>query len=170
MSKKTLLLNNSYEVLSFIPLRKMIKLLYKDKVEVISTWEDFINWGSDKVKYPSILRLKNHIKRTFYNPRFSRKALIERDKSICQYCNKKLVASQITVDHILPRSHGGRSSFHNCVISCHPCNSKKANHTPDQVGMILLKKPTSPSFATYYIADFKEHWHTDWDIFLAQIR
>ena len=72
MSKKTLLLNASYEVLSFIPERKVFKLLFKDKVEVISAWDDIITWGSGKVKHPSILRLKTHVKRNYFNSNFSR--------------------------------------------------------------------------------------------------
>lgn len=168
MSKKTLLLNASYEVLSFIPERKVFKLLFKDKVEVISAWEDYIIWGSGKVKHPSILRLKNHVKRNYFNSNFSRKALVKRDRSSCQYCGKKLTASQITIDHVLPRAQGGITSFTNCVVSCQICNNKKADKTPEQANMLLLKRPTHPSFSAHaYVADPQEHWHDDWDNFLG---
>lgn len=170
MSKKTLLLNASYEVLSFIPEKKVFKFLVKDKVEVVSTWEEFITWGSGKLKHPSILRLKNHVRRNFFNANFSRKALIKRDKGICQYCSKKLIASQITIDHVLPRAQGGGTSFTNCVICCQTCNAKKADRTPEQAAMVLLKKPTHPSFtACYYVSDPQDHWHHDWDDFLAGV-
>lgn len=168
MSKKTLLLNASYEVLSFIPERKVFKLLFKDKVEVISAWDDYIVWGTGRIKHPSILRLKTHVKRNYFNSNFSRKALVKRDRSVCQYCAKKLTASQITIDHVTPRAQGGITSFTNCVVCCHTCNNKKADKTPEQANMILMKKPTHPSFsAHHYVADPQEHWHTDWDDFLS---
>ena len=169
MFRKTLLLNYTYEVLSFIPERKVFKLLFKDKVEVISTWDNYIKWVSGNIQYPSILKLKNHVKRNYaaLQP-FTRKALIKRDKSTCQYCFKKLNPSQITIDHVLPRSQGGGTSFINCVISCHSCNNKKDNMTPEQAGMILHKKPAHPSFSsTYWMPESEEHWHPDWDNFIT---
>jgi len=172
MSKKTLLLSASYEVISFIPERKAFKLFFndKDKVEVISSWDDEITWSSGKVKHPSILRLKNYVRRNYYNSNFSRKALVKRDKSTCQFCAKKLVASQITIDHVLPRAQGGVTSFTNCVVSCQICNNKKADRTPEQAKMTLLKKPTHPSFSSnIYVADPQEYWHNDWDDFLGNV-
>jgi len=167
MSKKTLLLNASYEVLAFIPERKAFNLLWKKKVDVISNWDDIINWGQEKIYHPSILILKNYVKRNYFNANFSRKALIKRDKSRCQYCNEKLTASQITIDHVLPKAQGGITSFTNCVVCCKQCNNKKANRTPEQAGMVLLKKPTHPSFAAYNDADPNEYWHNDWNDFLG---
>jgi len=167
MSKKALLLNATYEVLSFIPEKKVLKLIFKEKAEIISTWGDYIVWGSGKIKFPSILKLKNYVKINHINTNFSRKMLIKRDKNICQYCNKKLFGAQITVDHVLPKSQGGTTSFTNCVISCQNCNSKKANNTPEQANMVLLKKPTHPSYSsTYFIHDYQDQWHSDWDSFI----
>jgi 5-methylcytosine-specific restriction endonuclease McrA len=169
MSRKTLLLNASYEVLSFIPERKALKLLFKDKVEVVSSWSNIeIRWDTGKIKHPSILRLKNHVRRNYYNSNFSRKALVKRDKNTCQYCGLKLSASQITIDHVLPRAQGGITSFTNCVVCCQQCNNIKADRTPEQANMVLLKKPTHPSFsAAHYVADPQEYWHVDWDDFLG---
>ena len=168
MSRKTLLLNASYEVLSFIPERKLFKLLIKEKVEVESSWNIDVNWINGKIKHPSVVRLKNHVKRNYFNSNFSRKALVKRDKSTCQYCGKKLTASQITIDHVLPRAQGGITSFTNCVVCCQICNNKKADKTPDQAKMVLLKRPTHPSFsAQHYVADPQENWHPDWDDFLG---
>lgn len=167
-SKKALLLNSSFEVLSFISERKMFKLLFKDKVEVISTWDEVVMWGSGRIKQPSILRLKNHVRRNYFNSNFSRKALVKRDRNTCQYCSRKLTASLITIDHVLPRAQGGTTSFVNCVVCCQTCNNKKADRTPEQAGMRLLKKPTHPSFSpNHYVADPQEHWHSDWDDYLS---
>jgi len=170
MSKKTLLLNASYEVLNFIPERKVFKLLCKDKVEVVSTWDDVILFGqNNKIKHPSILKLKKLVRRNYFNSNFSRKALIKRDKFSCQYCNIKLTASEITIDHVLPKSQGGKTSFLNCVVCCHDCNNKKADRTPEEAKMVLLKKPTHPSFNEHYnVADPQKYWHDDWSMFLSE--
>jgi 5-methylcytosine-specific restriction endonuclease McrA len=167
-SNKALLLNSSFEVLNFISEHKMFKLLWKGKVEVVSEWDDVIIWGRQKIRQPAIVRLKKHVRRNYFNSNFSRKALVKRDKNCCQYCGKKLTASQITIDHILPRAQGGITSFTNCVVCCQLCNSKKADKTPEQASMILLRKPTHPSFtAHYYVADPQEHWFSGWDDFLT---
>jgi hypothetical protein len=165
--KKTLLLGATYEVLNFIDFRKTIKHLVNEKVEIISYWEDYISFGNGLIKHPSIVKLKKPIKRHYYVNNFSRKALVKRDRSVCQYCNKKLSANQITIDHVVPRSQGGVTSFINCVVACQLCNSKKDNRTPDQAGMRLLRRPTLPSFQLRrnYI-DNIDYWHQDWDNFL----
>jgi len=143
MAKKTLLLNASYEILSFIAERKALKLIVKNKVEIISTWDDVINFGYGSMKLPAILRLKNHVRRNYYNSNFSKRALIKRDRSMCQYCAKTLSSSQITIDHVTPRSQGGVTSYVNCVVCCYGCNNKKANRTPDQAMMVLMKTPNN---------------------------
>lgn len=164
MSKKTLLLDSSYQVLSFISERRLFKLLFKEKVEIESSWNDEISWINGKIKYPSIVRLKKYIKRTYFNSNFSRRSIIKRDESKCQYCDKKLSASQITIDHILPKARGGITSFVNCVVSCHSCNNKKADRTPEQADMTLLKRPMHPSFLIqHYVPESQEYWHADWD-------
>jgi 5-methylcytosine-specific restriction endonuclease McrA len=167
-SKKTLLLDSSYQVVSFIPERKLFKLLIKDKIEIESCWNDEVNWINGKIKHPSVVRLKNHVKRNYFNSNFSRKALVKRDRSTCQYCGKKLTASQITIDHVLPRAQGGITSFTNCVVCCQICNNKKADKTPEQAKMTLLKRPTHPSFSAHnYVADPQDNWHPSWDDFLS---
>lgn len=168
--KKTLLLSASFEVLSFIDIKKAIKLIVKDKAEIINHWEDeTIIWSSGSLEHPAILKLKTPFRRNFYNAAFSRKALIKRDESKCQYCGIKLTPSQITIDHIKPRVQGGGNSFTNCVVSCQACNSKKGEKTLEQAEMQLLKRPTHPSFIGRYggIEEPKElHWHETWDQFL----
>jgi 5-methylcytosine-specific restriction endonuclease McrA len=166
MSKKTLLLSATYEVLSFISERKVFKHLIKDKVEILSSWDEIIYWGSGSMKYPAILRLKHHVKRNYFNSNFSRQAAIKRDRSCCQYCGQKLPAAQITIDHVLPRAQGGGTTFTNCVVACQTCNNKKGDRTPLQAGMVLLKKPTHPSFSNHQSLDSRELWHEDWDGFL----
>ena len=94
--------------------------------------------------------------------------VFHRDNFTCQYCGRKLTASQITIDHVLPRAQKGITSFTNCVVCCQICNNKKADRTPEQAAMVLLKRPAHPSFsAHHYVADPQEHWHPSWDDFLG---
>jgi 5-methylcytosine-specific restriction endonuclease McrA len=167
MRKKTLLLTTTYEVLSFVSWQKVFKYLAKDKVEIISSWDDIISWGSGSIQYPAILRLKYHTRRNYFNSDFSRPAIIKRDRGYCQYCGRKLSAPQITIDHVIPKDHGGGNSFANCVVSCQECNNKKGNRTPEQAGMVLIRKPTHPSFSNHQSLDSRELWHPEWDYYLV---
>ena len=166
MAKKILLLNNSYEVLNFITERRAIRLIFNDKCEIISEWEDEITWFSGSMKLPSILKLKNNVRRNYYSTVFSRPAVLKRDNKTCQYCNTKLRDSQITIDHIIPKSQGGSNSFINCVVSCHACNNMKANRTPEQANMTLLKRPVHPSYSNFKIDEPQEFWHSDWNDYI----
>ena len=132
---KTLLLNANYEVLEVISERKAFKHIFKEKVDVLVNYDDYVLYGQNKIYYPSVLRLKNQIKRNFFKKvNFSRSAILKRDMYTCQYCLDQLVPSQITIDHILPKSMGGLKTYTNCVVCCKPCNSKKSN---------LLKIPSA---------------------------
>lgn len=167
MHKKTLLLNYSYEVISFIPERRALKLLMKGKCEVISFWNEVIKWGSGQINHPSILRLKKLVRRNFFSSNFSRRAVIKRDCCQCQYCGLKLTGSQITIDHVIPRAQGGANSFLNCVVACKICNNRKDSRTPEQAGMSLIKKPMHPSFSEHFsLSDQQDHYHEDWQYYL----
>ena len=167
-NKRALLLSPYYEVINFVSFKKTIKLIINDKVEIISNWNDIINWDTGSMKYPSILRLKKSFSRNYLNSNFNRGALIKRDDSSCQYCNCKLARSQVTIDHIIPKAQGGTTTFTNCVVACHNCNNYKGNQTPEQAHMKLIKKPTHPSFLTgCYDINYPNEWFDEWDNFIV---
>lgn len=93
---------------------------------------------------PSIIRLKNYISVPFKNIILSRKNILKRDGHRCAYCGKKV--SELTLDHILPRSRGGEDTWDNLVACCLRCNNKKGNRTPAESGMKLLVKPYTPDY------------------------
>ena len=78
---------------------------------------------------------------------FSRSNLFKRDRFMCQYCGARPRTSEMTIDHILPRSRGGTSSWENCVLACFHCNRKKKNRTPDEAHMRMRKPAVKPSWA-----------------------
>ena len=164
--KKTLLLNSTYEVLCFIAERKVFKFLSKDKVEVISSWDDDVRFGSTNIKHPSIVRLKSFVKIRFIKSNFSRRAVIKRDQYCCRYCGEKLTSTNLTIDHILPKSRGGVTSYTNCVVCCQLCNGKKSNRTPEEAGMVLLGSHDSSVPNMSYLMSYGDYWHDDWEKFI----
>lgn len=168
MTKTTLLLNSDYNILHFITYKKALKLFVKEKVDVLSDWEDVdICYGDRKIKLPATLRMKYYINKRYKQLVFSKKAVLKRDHYVCQYCLNHIKSGQATVDHLIPKSYGGQSIFTNCVASCYNCNNKKGNRTPEQAGMELMILPTAPIGYVYYVSE-QERWHDDWGAFLSK--
>jgi 5-methylcytosine-specific restriction endonuclease McrA len=123
--------------------------MVKGKVEVVKLATRVISNAERTVRLilPAILRLIKFI-RYIYQAKvpLNKRNILIRDNFECQYCGKKLVAGVgATVDHIVPRSLGGKTSFENCVSSCLPCNNKKDNRLPSKCGMFPKKRPTAPT-------------------------
>jgi len=166
MSKKTLLLNSSYEVLSFIVERKAIKLLLKGKVELLSVWNGRkIYSNSGVMEHPATLKMKYHVTLRPTKLTFSRKLVLRRDEYTCCYCYLKFKHNDLTIDHVIPKSAGGSNSFTNCVTACFFCNRRKRNRTPEQAGMILRKQPVIPNKYLCYFPE-NEEYHEDWVFFV----
>jgi 5-methylcytosine-specific restriction endonuclease McrA len=118
------------------------------------------------VRVPTVLVLAKYDKVPKRRPKLSGKGIWERDGGVCQYTGKKLSRDEGNIDHIVPRSRGGKTTWDNCVLADKRINSKKANHTPDEVGLKLQRKPITPREmpATYYIRN--THGVPDWEMFL----
>jgi hypothetical protein len=167
--KKTLLLDINYQPQIFLDFKSTFKKICKDKIEILESWEDdMINFYGSYINLPSVVKLTYSINRKFFAVSFSRGAVILRDKNKCQYCNKKLLPSEITIDHVLPRAMGGGNSFNNCVVSCFKCNNKKSHKTIEEAGMKLIKKPISPSATSESLLYTDGAWHPSWKTFLGQ--
>jgi 5-methylcytosine-specific restriction endonuclease McrA len=92
---------------------------------------------------------------------FSRANLHKRDKHTCQYCGKRPGSAELTIDHVMPRSRGGTSTWINCVVACVKCNFKKANRTPSEAGMALRVKPVKPDWSPRLViarVPYKASW------------
>jgi 5-methylcytosine-specific restriction endonuclease McrA len=163
---KTLLLNDNFQIIAFISERKAVKLLLKDKVEVVSTWKGRkICSSNGYVEHPATLRMKYHISLRPTKLAFSRKLVLRRDEYTCGYCRKKCNNGALTIDHIIPKSAGGQNSFTNCVAACVNCNRKKRDRTPEQAGMTLKIKPIIPNkYLCYHPEEIA--WHDDWMFFI----
>jgi hypothetical protein len=164
---KTLILNSTYEPMSFVDAKRAFKYLLLGKVEVLSIWEDS-EYNTPLFPHPSTLRFTKHKKRKFNSNVFSRKSVVKRDNSSCQYCGLKLLPAEVTIDHIVPSSKGGLSTYTNCVVACKSCNSKKDSKTLEEANLSLLRKPINPAFTGIYhiLQEPEDDWHEHWENFL----
>ncbi|RPJ80384.1 MAG: HNH endonuclease [Deltaproteobacteria bacterium] len=139
------LLNADYSFLNTVDWKRAVRLMIKKKVEVIQ-FSDRCIQGIEGVtiKLPAVMRLSRLI-RTIYRSHvpFSKKNTLMRDGFCCAYCGLKI--KQLTIDHIIPRSRGGKTSYENCVASCRNCNTLKGCRTPGEAGMSLRVKPYQPT-------------------------
>ena len=139
-------LSTGYEVLYDTAWQEAIKDVSSGRLEIIETHPTIKIGTVDGSKpFPIVVRFRKgvflgSIKVPPKTRKPNRKNIFERDKAKCQYCSKDLSFSHSTVDHIVPRSRGGKNTWSNLVLCCAPCNSKKGNKTPVEAGMTLLSK------------------------------
>lgn len=174
--KRALLLNTSFEPMNFISDLRAMKLLLKGRAEIVtnmeghrSVWPNaYFTTSSRRFEIPATLRLMERVNRRWKPPRFRKKVLFNRDGWSCQYCGIKLSWDTIEIEHIMPVSRGGPTSWQNCVAACKPCNKRKADQTPDEAGMRLLSVPREPSPLHFWDIARSSVWHDDWDMFVQK--
>ncbi len=172
--ERTLLLNATYEPLRVVSWQRAVTLLIKGKVEVLAAYDRVIRGVSISLEHPSVLRLRDRVRvaKRFHHVPFSRTNTYLRDKHCCQYCGRRLPGSELTLDHVLPASQGGRKDWENIVTCCAECNRRKGGQTPRQVGLQLTRVPKRPTFLpalriTLGIGEVPEswqdylYWHTE---------
>ena len=139
-----LVLNATFEPINVCTVRRAVVLLLKDKAEVIEHGDWQLHSATHTIAGPVVIRLVTYVRipRDTHRRKITRRAVFARDNWTCQYCGSR---SSLTVDHVVPRSKGGLSSWENIVASCAPCNRRKGNALPRQAGMRLLRQPRTPS-------------------------
>lgn len=182
----TLVLNAGWIPIHIVDWEKAISLIYNDKVKCLD--RDYVGYSKD-----DWLEFSNHTKEYFVlrSPRmnialpeiivtktfkklrqdksvsFSRQNIISRDGSCCAYCGKVFAIKDLNLDHIVPKSKGGLTSWSNIITSCIKCNSVKANRTPEEAGMPLLFHPKKPDWQGSKLKKFPEC--KSWDKFLDNV-
>ena len=142
-----LILNADYRPLSYFPLsiltwQDAIKSVYLDRVNIVAEYEQVIRSEKLTLAMPSVVVLKSFISPQKAIP-FTRFNLFLRDSFTCQYCGKK--EGELTFDHVVPRSKGGKTKWENVVASCPSCNIRKSNKVARRAGMKLLRSPSRPT-------------------------
>lgn len=143
---RTLVLNSGYEPVQLISWQKAMCLVLSCKAEVVAEYGNLIRTVSSAFAMPSVVRLKRYVRtiRTFTMARCTRRNVLLRDRYQCQYCGVVCRPGAITIDHVLPRSRGGRTVWENVVAACHLCNRKKGDTLLPDCGMKLRKAPRRP--------------------------
>ena len=134
-----LVLNLDYQPLNVCNVRRAVVLLDKQKAVVIEQNGHIVTSERRSIVTPSVIRLAYHIKRPRPVLKMTRKEVLIRDDHTCQYCGKR--GHDLTLDHVIPRSRGGSSTWENLVACCHPCNRRKGNQSPMEAGMKLMREP-----------------------------
>ena len=194
LSSNVLVLNKHYMALRVITVRRAFCLLFQDLAQVISIEEgryntyDFESWTELSqlkrqfepqahdwlrtvrfdIAVPRIIRLLFYDKLPRQEVKFNRRNIFARDRNRCQYCGKRYPTSELSLDHIVPRSHGGRSAWDNVVCCCVDCNVRKGGRTPEQAGMGLITKPIRPKRSPAITLKLTSDRYASWKEFLDQ--
>jgi 5-methylcytosine-specific restriction endonuclease McrA len=156
---KTLVLDANYKPISFIDFQRTVRLLFNDKIDIISNWD--FNIYRNK-SYPSIVRLRSYVRTKPIKIKFSFSGVVRRDRLICQYTGDLLTKDNITIDHITPKARGGISSWTNCCCCSKNVNRLKGSKTLEESGLELIRQPKEPTNPTEIEYFFIKNKHQDW--------
>jgi 5-methylcytosine-specific restriction endonuclease McrA len=166
MQRQVLLLNASEEVLNVVDWKKAICLLLSGKAIKPASYTDSYKVRTTKGAFnlPKAIMLTNYVHIPYQHSLPSRKNIFLRDKWTCQYCGyRSKRGCNLTIDHVMPKSRGGDSSWTNLVAACAKCNTRKGNQKPNECGMPLTKKPKRPLWLELHINNLAETLKSSWD-------
>lgn len=160
---RVLVLNASYEPLQVTSIKRAITLTQYGVAEVLEVSSDVVRSPSTVLQVPSVIRLRRYIRRpnTFAVP-FNRRNVLRRDSFTCQYCGS---TENLTLDHVMPRSRGGRHEWTNVITACRDCNQRKGSRTPEEAQMPLIQKPRVPTFRVFAHGQFAQT-QPEWEHYL----
>ncbi len=179
----TLVLNRNWQPIHVTSVVRALVLLWNDSARAVEpdeyrlySWDDWaalepvagrpcIRAARLRLRAPEVVSLTQYDRLPSTAVTFSRRNVARRDHSTCQYCGAQPGGEAITIDHVVPRSQGGTSSWTNCVAACEACNARKANRSPEQAGMRLRKRPARPEWKPLYAHSGRV---ASWDRFLAR--
>ena len=159
MPRHVLVLNATYEPINVCSLKRAVVLLLKDRAEVLEAGGRAMRAASFTIPQPLVIRLLHYVKVPRGERRkLSRRVVLARDGYRCQYCGS---TRHLTLDHVIPRSRGGVTSWDNVVTSCAPCNTRKGAKLPHEVDMAPAKTPRAPTLTDFLVAsplEVPESW------------
>ncbi len=166
-SARVLILNASYEPLHVCSVKRAVGLIMHEVAERVEDSDKVLRSPSQIFPVPSVIRLKRYVKRPpRHRVAFNRKNVFRRDDHTCQYCGVK--GNDLTLDHVIPRSRGGGTSWKNVVACCRMCNAKKRDRTPNEANMNLRRKPFAPKFMFSSAYGILPHIDPIWEKYLPR--
>lgn len=192
LSASVLLLNRLYQAVRVISARRALTLVYTEQAEVVSQegedyhsfdFNDWVEVSQAKARFqaeqydwirtvrfqiavPKIVRLLGYDRLPARQVKLNRRNLFARDQGRCQYCGRKFPTSELSIDHVVPRSQGGTTSWENVVSACVRCNVRKGGRTPLQAGMKLIAKPARPRRSPVLTIKLSDSRYASWKQFL----
>jgi 5-methylcytosine-specific restriction endonuclease McrA len=141
LQSPVLVLNATYEPVNVCAARRAIILILNGAARAEEENGGLVHSARLSMRIPSVIRLLEYRRIPHQARARSRKNILLRDRNTCQYCGQALAAAELTLDHVLPRSQGGKSAWENLVACCHPCNNRKGDRLPEVAGMKLQRTP-----------------------------
>jgi len=193
LDASVLVLNKLFMAIHIISVRRAFCLLCKDLAEVVAledgqfatynfaTWrelseyrarhfrqdeDDWVRTVSTEIQVPRVIRLMDYDRMPRQTVKFNRRNIFARDNNQCQYCGKKFPTSELSLDHVVPRSQGGGSTWENIVCACVACNVKKGGRTPREAGMALVRRPEKPKRSPLLNLKLTSSKYQSWRSFL----
>jgi 5-methylcytosine-specific restriction endonuclease McrA len=193
LDASVLVLNRVFAAVHVIGLRRAFCLLAKDQAEVVSlddgmfvthdfsSWrelsalrsrlyksedDDWVRTPTAEIQAPRVIRLVGYDKVPRQTVKFNRRNIFARDHNQCQYCGKKFVTSELSLDHVIPRSQGGATTWENIVCACVDCNVRKGGRTPRQANLTLIRKPEKPKRSPILNLKLTQKKYHSWQSFL----
>ena len=183
-----LVLNRLWQAVNVCTARRALTLLFQGQAQVVSTprtarsalstfsqWRDVsedapheesVHAISFRIRVPRIILLMIYDRLPKKEVKFTRHNIFERDKNTCQYCGDIFDRKDLNLDHVIPRDRGGPTTWENIVCSCIGCNTRKANRTPQEAGMHLIRKPKRPKWRPFVQINFSLQQHDSWRHFI----
>jgi 5-methylcytosine-specific restriction endonuclease McrA len=187
LNQHVLVLNRLWQAVNVCTVRRALTLLFEGRAQVVlslddgsfqtysfNEWKDFsaqkpheesIHTISFRIRVPRVIVLLLFDRLPKKEVKFTRHNIFERDRNTCQYCGRMFERKDLNLDHVIPRDRGGPTTWENIVCSCVECNTHKANRTPQEAGLHLIRKPKRPKWRPFVQVNFEVH-HDSWKHFL----
>jgi 5-methylcytosine-specific restriction endonuclease McrA len=188
LNQHVLVLNRLWQAVNVCTARRALTLLFQGHAQVVldhpdgsfrtlnfSEWRDVsadaphdeaVHGISFRIRVPRIILLFMYDRMPKKEVKFTRHNIFERDQNTCQYCGDVFDRKDLNLDHVVPRDRGGPTTWENIVCSCIRCNTHKANRTPNEAGMHLVRKPKRPKWRPFVQINFTLHRHDSWKHFI----
>ncbi|MCX8090846.1 MAG: HNH endonuclease [Verrucomicrobiae bacterium] len=188
LSQPVLVLNRLWQAVNVCSARRALVLLFQGHAQVVFSdgdgafhtynfeeWRDLseqaphgevVHTISFRIRVPRVILLLVYDRLPKKEVKFTRHNIFERDKNTCQYCGKVCDRKDLNLDHVIPRDRGGPTTWENIVCSCIDCNTRKANRTPQEAGMRLIRKPKRPKWRPFVQVNLTLHEHESWKHFI----
>jgi 5-methylcytosine-specific restriction endonuclease McrA len=141
MQAPVLVLNATFEPINVTAVRRALVLMLKGVAQAEETNASSVHSTQKSMHVPSVIRLLSYRHIPQQSRALSRKNILLRDRNTCQFCARAFPTAELTLDHVMPRSRGGKSSWENLVACCYACNNRKGDRTPEEAGIKLQRRP-----------------------------